>query len=170
MASPSILRGVSAVTLPPRTFSRSTRERADKFRSPAHRKWVRSHACILWEHGECHGRTECAHVKQGNGATNRSKASDAKTLSFCQAHHREQTAIGEARFQIKYNIDMNALADEFAARSPYRKQLGMAPSSPPVSLPRQQGLQSEQDGAGAALVLPDGAALPNPTEKADGES
>lgn len=105
--------------LPPRTYGRSTRESPDKVRSPKHRKWVRSFACILHALNECAGPVECCHVKARNGATNRSKASDAKTWSGCRKHHGEQTAIGEGRFELKYGLDLNKIADEFAAKSPY---------------------------------------------------
>lgn len=109
----------SGFKMPPRIYSRSTRESADKVRNQKHRAWVRSHACILWERKECDGRIDCAHVKTGNGATSRSKASDSKCLPLCRAHHEIQTRIGEGRFELKFGIDMNAIADKFASISPF---------------------------------------------------
>lgn len=105
--------------------NRSTRERDDKERNPKHRLWIRKHACILWnrsEDHECYGPTECCHVKSGNGATNRSKATDAKTIPMCRKLHDEQTRMGEARFELKYAIDMNAYADAYAAASPWLRK------------------------------------------------
>lgn len=119
------------MALPPRIYSRSTRESPDKVRSPGHRKYVRSHACILWgrpDH-ECSGPIDCCHVKARNGATNRSKATDAKTFSACRAAHAEQTAMGEGRFEKKYGIDLNKIADEFAAKSPYLRRSITAPNT-----------------------------------------
>lgn len=112
------------MTLPPRIYSRATRESPDKIRSAKHRAWVRTFACVLHNHPEheCDGPIECAHVKTGNGATNRSKAGDQKTLSFCRRAHDEQTKMGEAQFERKYGISMNDIADEFAAKSPFLRR------------------------------------------------
>jgi hypothetical protein len=109
-----------SLKLPPRIYGRSTRESADKVRSAAHRKWIRTFACILHDFPdhECDGPIDCCHVKTGNSYSNRSKASDAKTIPMCRRAHDEQTAIGEARFELKYNISMNDYADEFAKASP----------------------------------------------------
>lgn len=105
--------------------NRSTRESEDKERNPRHRLWIKKHLCILWnryEDHECYGPIDCCHVKTGNGATNRSKASDAKTIPMCRRLHDEQTKLGEAQFERKYGIDMNAYADAYAAASPFLKK------------------------------------------------
>lgn len=118
--------------------NRSTREDPDKIRSPRHRAWIRKHRCILWnwhDVHECQGPVECCHVKSGNGATNRSKASDAKTIPMCRRLHDEQTRMGEARFQLKYGIDMNAYADAYAKASPFLKKIAPVPSSPAGAAP-----------------------------------
>lgn len=110
------------MTLPPRTYTRATREAPDKIRSPKHRAWVRSHACILYKLNDCAGPIDCCHVKARNGATDRSKAGDQHTYSGCRKHHAEQTAIGEGRFELKYGIDLNKIAAEFAKGSPFLKR------------------------------------------------
>lgn len=110
--------------------NRSTVERSDKVRNEKHRKWIRKHLCILWnwhDVHECQGPVECCHVKTGNGATNRSKASDEKTLPMCRKLHDEQTRMGEAQFERKYGIDMNAYADAYAAKSPYLRNASVVP-------------------------------------------
>ena len=119
------------IQLSPMNYAnRSTREREDKERNPKHRLWIRKHACILWnrpEDHECAGPIECCHVKTGNGATNRSKATDAKTLPMCRKLYDEQTRMGEARFELKYAIDMNAYADAYAAASPWLRKAKPTP-------------------------------------------
>jgi len=47
------------------------------------------------------------------------KPSDRWVISLCVFHHREQHQIGESRFEEKHDIDMIALAREFARRSPH---------------------------------------------------
>lgn len=116
---------MTEIQLSPRIFGRSTRESADKVRSAKHRAWIRTFACILYnrpEDHECFGPIECCHVKSGNGATNRSKASDAKTIPMCRRLHDEQTKMGEAQFERKYAIDMNAYADAYAKASPFLRK------------------------------------------------
>ena len=119
------------IQLSPRIFGRSTRESPDKIRSPAHRKWIRTFSCVLWdrkEDHECAGPVDCCHVKTGNGATNRSKAGDDRTIPMCRRLHDEQTKMGEAQFERKYAIDMNAYADAYAKASPHLRKL--KPQSP----------------------------------------
>lgn len=119
------------VKLAPRIFGRATRERPDKERNPKHRAWIRTFACHLHERNECRGRIECCHVKAGNDATNRSKATDAKTLPLCAGHHDIQTRIGEYRFELEYGLNMNEVADAYAAKSPFlRKSAAPTPASP----------------------------------------
>jgi hypothetical protein len=46
------------------------------------------------------------------------KPHDAFGISLCWAHHEEQHRIGPLSFGQKYQIDLWALAAEFARRSP----------------------------------------------------
>lgn len=48
------------------------------------------------------------------------KPSDSWCISLCRAHHLEQHEVGETAFEAKYDLDLRALAREFAQRSPYR--------------------------------------------------
>lgn len=95
---------------------RQKRNRTERWRSPAHTKFVGEHACSVTG---CTGRPiEVAHLRNGTDAAMGRKASDWFTLSLCQDHHSEQHRIGEVSFAERHGIDMHALAAEFAAASP----------------------------------------------------
>ena len=49
------------------------------------------------------------------------KPHDKWCLPLCRGHHREQHHIGEPAFEFSYGIDMKAIAEGLAARSPHRK-------------------------------------------------
>jgi hypothetical protein len=61
---------------------------------------------------------ECAHVRTGTDGGAGLKPSDKWSVSLCTFHHREQHRIGEKAFEVRYSIDLRALAKEFARRSP----------------------------------------------------
>jgi hypothetical protein len=107
------------MTLPVRIQRKSGRQEAGK-RSPAHRAWVRGHACAA-----C-GSTaaiECAHVRNGTGGGISMKPSDRWCISLCRECHAEQHRMGEASFAKFANIDLKALAEEFARKSPHWPRL-----------------------------------------------
>ena len=88
---------------------------------PAHRAWVRKHRCSV---PSClAGPIECAHVRSGTDGGCALKPSDRWTISLCRAHHAEQHRIGELAFEKLYELDLIALAQAFAARSPHRRLL-----------------------------------------------
>ena len=64
---------------------------------------------------------ECAHVRCGTDGGKALKPSDRWTLSLCRCHHAEQHHIGERAFEKRYGLDLLALAQEFARRSPHRR-------------------------------------------------
>jgi hypothetical protein len=105
--------------LPPRIKRDSGRKDAGK-RSPAHRKWVRGHACSA-----CGSEVavECAHVRTGTDGGTGIKPSDKWCISLCKDCHAEQHILGEASFAFKHKIDMKALAFAFFMRSPHRSKL-----------------------------------------------
>lgn len=88
---------------------------------PAHRAWVRRHYCSV--PGCRRLPVECAHVRRSTDGGTALKPSDSWTISLCVFHHHEQHQIGEQAFENRYAIDMRALAEEFARRSPHRRQL-----------------------------------------------
>lgn len=51
------------------------------------------------------------------------KPSDRWCISLCKDCHSEQHNIGEASFAKKYNIDLKALAEEFARESKHWPKL-----------------------------------------------
>lgn len=105
------------MTLPKRRKRNSGRD--GRIRCPAHLAWVRGFECcakVYWS--SCAGPIEAAHVRTGTDGGMGMKPSDNWAISLCRAHHRLQHSIGEANFEREYGIDMKALAQEFAARSP----------------------------------------------------
>ena len=105
--------------LPPRISRKS--DKADKGkRSPAHRAWVRGHACSA-----CGTETaiECAHVRNGTGGGVGIKPSDRWCISLCKTCHARQHQIGEPAFEAETHINMKALAEMFFKLSPHRGKL-----------------------------------------------
>lgn len=104
----------------PRRISRKSDKAEKGRRSPAHRAWVRGHACSV-----CGTETaiECAHVREGTDGGMGIKPSDRWTISLCKDHHAEQHSIGEGPFERRHGINMKALASEFFRNSPHRFKL-----------------------------------------------
>jgi hypothetical protein len=99
-------------------------KRASRWRSQAHCSFVRGHECCV---PGCAGRPiEVAHVRRGSGAGMGQKPDDWNTLSLCRDHHAEQHRLGEGSFEKRHTIDIRALADEFAAKSPRASQIRQA--------------------------------------------
>ena len=111
-----MIRGTGTV-LPKRLRTSSRRETVGRL-FPAHRAWVRGHACCV--PGCPNPQIECAHVRRETDGGGALKPSDFWTISLCGTHHAEQHAIGEARFEKRHAIDMRELALAFARRSPHR--------------------------------------------------
>ncbi|WP_344700493.1 putative HNHc nuclease [Sphingomonas limnosediminicola] len=88
---------------------------------PAHRAWVRMHRCCVL--GCAKLPIECAHVRHGTDGGVGLKPSDRWAISLCTWHYGEQHRIGESRFAQRYDLDLIALACEFARRSPHRERL-----------------------------------------------
>lgn len=83
---------------------------------PRHRRWVRAHGCCV---PDClASRVEFAHLRNAANAGTARKPHDAFGVSLCRTHHEEQHRVGMRSFCRKYQIDLWALAAEFARRSP----------------------------------------------------
>jgi hypothetical protein len=83
---------------------------------PRHRRWVRSHRCCV---PHCDAtQVEFAHLRSAANAGTGQKPHDAFGISLCRTHHDEQHRLGGKKFGDKYQIDLWALAAEFARRSP----------------------------------------------------
>lgn len=105
-----------------RPRQRSGIQRVPEKRFPAHRAWVRGFDCVVGRKGHCCNLPmEAAHVRTGTGGGMAEKPHDKWTIPLCHRHHAEQTAIGEAAFERLYGIDMKAIAEGLAARSPHRR-------------------------------------------------
>lgn len=108
------------MTALPRRIAKE-RKRDDRWRSPAHCNFVRSHECCV---PGCVGRPiEVAHLRNGTDAAMGRKASDWFTMSLCRFHHGQQHNIGEPSFAAMYRIDPHALAQAFAEASPKRWEI-----------------------------------------------
>lgn len=105
--------------LPPRIQRKSGKADKGK-RSPAHRAWVRGHACSA-----CGSQTalEAAHVRCGTDGGTGHKPSDKWVISLCRDCHSEQHQVGEPEFERRHHIDMKALAEAFFRASPHRSKL-----------------------------------------------
>lgn len=109
----------------PRRIKPETMGREKRIRSPAHLSWVRDHECCV---SGCHNRPiEAAHIRSGTDGGTGMKPGDDWAISLCSAHHREQHQVGEVRFAQKHNLDLLALAREFAAKSQHRAKLVRKP-------------------------------------------
>jgi hypothetical protein len=104
----------------PRLKPKPPKERVNRS-CPGHRAWVRRHDCSV---RGCRRRPiECAHVRCGTDGGAGLKPSDKWTISLCEYHHGEQHRLGEKAFARKYELDLVALAKEFARRSPWHGKL-----------------------------------------------
>jgi len=110
------------MALPARISRKSDKAERGK-RSPAHRAWVRGHACCACGTDVA---IECAHVRTGTDGGTGIKPSDRWTISLCKDCHALQHTMGEAPFERKRGINMKALAAEFFAKSPHRFKLEVA--------------------------------------------
>lgn len=105
----------------PRKIKDASPTREKRIRCPAHLKWVREHHCCV---PGCNKLpVEAAHVRTGTGGGMGMKPDDCWVISLCQDHHAEQHSVGERPFEERHFIDMKALAEEFAAKSPHRAKL-----------------------------------------------
>jgi hypothetical protein len=104
----------------PQRISRKSDKAEKPRRSPAHRAWVRGHACSA-----CGSQAgiECAHVRTGTDGGVGIKPSDQWCISLCKDCHARQHQIGETTFEKQHGINMKALAEEFYRASPHRKKL-----------------------------------------------
>ena len=107
----------SITRLPPRRPKTRVGDEAIPPRCPGHLAFVRGHACSV-AGPDCDGPVEAAHVRRGTGAGMGTKPDDGWTISLCRWHHHQQHAVGEVQFERMHGIDLKALAQEFARRSP----------------------------------------------------
>lgn len=101
-------------------------KRASRWRSTAHKDFVRGHAC-----SNC-GSTagiQAAHVRMNSGAGIGQKPDDWRTVSLCGPCHNgdQHTKLGEPAFWAAYHKrsgqDVEALIAEFIKASPKRHEI-----------------------------------------------
>lgn len=92
--------------------------RASRWKSPAHRAFVRSRACA-----RCGGTAgiECAHVRIGSGAGLSQKPDDWRCVSLCRNCHQEQHTFGERTFW--QDRDIEGLIAAYNAASPKAREI-----------------------------------------------
>ena len=83
---------------------------------PRHRRWVRTHGCCV--PGCMAQNIDFAHLRSVRNAGTGQMPHDIFGVSLCRHHHHEQHRLGARAFSRKYQIDLWALAAEFARRSP----------------------------------------------------
>ena len=105
------------MTLPARIRKKKSRDGV----CAAHRRWVRGHRCCV--KGCANLEVEAAHVRIGTDGGAGMKPRDRWCISLCKVHHAEQHANGERTFETRYGLDMKALAEEFARKSPHWRDL-----------------------------------------------
>lgn len=111
-----------------------------RIRCPAHLAWVRGHVCAIQDRHAvfdmsdgsrladtaphvCSGRMEAAHVRIGTDGALNIKPSDCWTIPLCsKAHIPLQHQAGEREFELRYGIDMKAIAAQLWASSPHRRK------------------------------------------------
>lgn len=102
--------------LPPAIPKRAKRE--SRWKSPAHRAFVRSRACCV-----CGSivNVECAHVRLGSGAGMGQKPDDYRTVGLCKECHTEQHSVGEATFW--QGRDLDGLLSAYCNGSPKAREI-----------------------------------------------
>ncbi len=71
-------------------------------------RWMKGLPCIVT--GCTRRPSDCAHIEAGGLGM---KATADKTVPVCRLHHQELDA-GKRRFEVKYNVDLQQLAAEYA--------------------------------------------------------
>ena len=101
----------------PRMLPKSTRlGMPERIRSAAHLKWVRQHGCIV---ATCSATDIHAHhVRIGSLSGVGHKPCDSLAVSLCNKHHAQLHQHGEVTFGRASGLDLQALAQEFASKSP----------------------------------------------------
>lgn len=92
----------------------------ERIRCHAHLSWVRGCLCVADRSGECNGRMEAHHVREGQNAGIGQKPDDSETVPACARHHAEGHTIGWQSFEKKYAVDLSKIAAAMWRRSPAR--------------------------------------------------
>jgi hypothetical protein len=91
--------------------------KTERLRSPRHLAWVRSLPCSV--PGCKGGMVEAHHVRKGAGVG--LKPADAHTVGLCLVHHTEGHTIGWRSFEVRYGVNLSAIAARLWVESNQRK-------------------------------------------------
>lgn len=95
---------------------RSGIERAAKRVCLRHRRFVRSHHCVV---PGCQAlEIQCCHIRSSANAGTGLKPHDAFSFPGCATHHMEQHQCGQESFEDRHGLDLLAIARELVRRSP----------------------------------------------------
>ncbi len=90
--------------------------RAPRREWPRHRRFVRSHHCVV---PGCQATDiQCCHIRSAATAGTGLKPHDSLTFPGCFNHHQEQHQVGQGTFEDRHGLDLWALARELVRRSP----------------------------------------------------
>lgn len=98
----------------------------DRIRSNAHLQFVRGFECVAVKSGACEGPIQACHIRDGSHAGMGQKPDDDLTFPACAKHHARQHALGEAKFEMEYGVDLRRLAGDLAWLSPALRRLARA--------------------------------------------
>jgi hypothetical protein len=81
-----------------------------------HRKFVRSHYCVV---PGCQATDiQFCHIRSAANSGTGLKPHDAHSFPACFNHHAEQHQVGQGTFEDRYGLDLAAIAAELVRRSP----------------------------------------------------
>jgi hypothetical protein len=87
--------------------------KTERLRSPRHLAWVRTRPCSV---PGCEGdMIQAHHVRKGAGVA--LKPSDRYTAPVCMKHHTEGHTLGWRSFEVRYGVDLSAIASRLWAES-----------------------------------------------------
>jgi hypothetical protein len=93
-----------------------------QIRCASHLQWVRGFVCAAHQSGECEGRTEAHHAREGANGGMGLKPDDTTAVPLCAFHHAEIHRIGWQSFEKRHRLDLSELARKLEATSPHRSK------------------------------------------------
>lgn len=88
-------------------------------RCQRHRTWVCTRPCAALGR-DCRGAMHAHHVREGTGGGGSMKPGDEWCVPLCTGHHME-VHLGARTFATRHGVDLRALANLLARRSPHLK-------------------------------------------------
>lgn len=122
-----------------------------------HRKFVRSHHCVV---PGCQALDiEACHIRSAADAGTGLKPPDWRTFPACHNHHAEQHQVGQGTFEDRHGLDLDRIAAELVRRSPdMQMRLAMLEAGENGIDERGRGVSEDQP---ASPLTQQGAATPD---------